>query len=443
MNKEKVFYDESAERLLLGSMLNDNKCICDVISKLQPSMFFSPIHKVIYETICKLYKAGITVDICSLNTELTSLGLITSAGGTGYIASLTNEIYSSANFSYYLNIIKKNAQSRALKTTLLKNLENVGVTENQQIISNLENDIFKISASTTQTKIWTSEELAADFNEYIKYNEETYGEEKGIKVGFPTLDRMTDGFQSEDLIIIGARPSIGKTAFAISMMQNLLKKNIPFGFVSAEMSQNQIMIRMISQRTKLDSSTIRNGPYTNEVKSKIYEANAFFSSRKFFIDDTPNINLNALISSVRHMKYHCGIRIVFIDYLGLIAVEGNGPVWEKVSDISKSLKTLARELKIPIIALSQLGRDAEGNSPSISNIRGSGSVEQDADLVILLNGERDLSCYKDPNPILERELILAKHRNGPCGKVYLNFEKQFTLFSEDSDQEKRASQEAN
>lgn len=143
------------------------------------------------------------------------------------------------------------------------------------------------------------------------------------------------------------------------------------------------------------------------------------------------------------MKYHYGIRIVFIDYLGLIAVEGNGPVWEKVSDISKSLKTLARELKIPIIALSQLGRDAEGNSPSISNIRGFGSVEQDADLVILLNGERDLSCYKDPNPILERELILAKHRNGPCGKVYLNFEKQFTLFSEDSDQEKRASQEAN
>ena len=443
MNKEKVFYDESAERLILGSMLNDNKCICDVISKLQPSMFFSPIHKVIYETICKLYKAGITVDICSLNTELTSLGLITSAGGTGYIASLTNEIYSSANFSYYLNIIKKNAQSRALQRTLLKNLENVGVTENQQIISNLENDIFKISASTTQTKIWTSEELATDFNEYIKYNEETYGEEKGIKVGFPTLDRMTDGFQSEDLIIIGARPSIGKTAFAISMMQNLLKKNIPFGFVSAEMSQNQIMTRMISQRTKLDSSTIRNGLYTNEVKSKIYEANAFFSSRKFFIDDTPNINLNALISSVRHMKYHYGIKIVFIDYLGLIAVEGNGPVWEKVSDISKSLKTLARELKIPIIALSQLGRDAEGNSPSISNIRGSGSVEQDADLVFLLNGERDLSCYKDPNPILERELILAKHRNGPCGKVYLNFEKQFTLFSEDSDQEKRASQEAN
>lgn len=443
MNKEKIFYDESAERLLLGSMLNDNKCICDVISKLQPSMFFSPIHKVIYETICKLYTAGITVDICSLNTELTSLGLITSAGGTGYIASLTNEIYSSANFSYYLNIIKKNAQSRALKTTLLKNLENVGVTENQQIISNLENDIFKISASTTQTKIWTSDELATDFNEYIKYNEETYGEEKGIKVGFPTLDRMTDGFQSEDLIIIGARPSIGKTAFAISMMQNLLKKNIPFGFISAEMSQNQIMTRMISQKTSLDSSTIRNGPYTKEVKSKIYEANAFFSSRKFFIDDTPNINLNALISSVRHMKYHYGIRIVFIDYLGLITVEGNGLVWEKVSDISKSLKALARELKIPIVALSQLGRDAEGNSPSISNIRGSGSVEQDADLVILLNGDRDLSCYKDPNPILERELILAKHRNGPCGKVYLNFEKQFTLFSEDSDQERRASQEAN
>lgn len=128
MNKEKVFYDESAERLLLGSMLNDNKCICDVISKLQPSMFFSPIHKVIYETICKLYKAGITVDICSLNTELTSLGLVTSSGGAGYIASLTNEIYSSANFSYYLNIIKKNAQSRALQRTLLKNLENVGVT---------------------------------------------------------------------------------------------------------------------------------------------------------------------------------------------------------------------------------------------------------------------------------------------------------------------------
>ena len=141
------------------------------------------------------------------------------------------------------------------------------------------------------------------------------------------------------------------------------------------------------------------------------------------------------------MKIHYGVKIIFIDYIGLITVDGDGPVWEKVSDVSKSLKSLARELKIPIVALSQLGREAEGNTPSLSNIRGSGSVEQDADLVILLNGERDLTCYKNPNPFLERDLTLAKHRNGPCGKVYLDFEKEFTIFTEAKDQEGRAEAE--
>lgn len=177
------------------------------------------------------------------------------------------------------------------------------------------------------------------------------------------------------------------------------------------------------------------------MKQKLFEATSYYASCKFYIDDTPNISLTKLISSARHMKLHYGVRIIFIDYIGLISVEGNAPIWEKVGDISKTLKSLARELKIPIVALSQLGRDAEGNSPSISNIRGSGSVEQDADLVILLNGERDLSCYQNTNPFLERDLTLAKHRNGPCGKIYLDFEKQFTIFTETKDQEGRAEQE--
>ncbi|MCR4734510.1 MAG: DnaB-like helicase C-terminal domain-containing protein, partial [Treponema sp.] len=290
-------------------------------------------------------------------------------------------------------------------------------------------------------KIWTPKALAEDYNEFLKYSEETWGIERGITVGFPTLDRMTDGFQNEDVIIIGARPSIGKTALAISMMQNLMEKDVPCGFISAEMSQRQIMTRMVGQRTRLDSSTIRSGKYTNEMKQKLFAATAYYASRKFYIDDTPNIELDALISSARHMKLHYGIRILFVDYMGLITVNKDGPVWEKVSYISKSLKALARELKIPVVTLCQLGRDAEGNDPTISNIRGSGSVEQDADLVILLNGERDLTCYRNPNPFLERDMTLAKHRNGPCGKVYLNFEKQFTIFTEDPDQEGRAEEE--
>ena len=225
------------------------------------------------------------------------------------------------------------------------------------------------------------------------------------------------------------------------MMQNLMVKDIPCGFISAEMSQKQIMTRMISQRTKLDGATIRSGKYSQATKDKLFEATHYYASRKFYIDDTPNISLNSLISSARHMRIHYGVKIIFIDYIGLINVDGNGPVWEKVSDISKALKGLARELKIPIVALSQLGRDAEGNSPNIANIRGSGSVEQDADLVILLNGERDLTCYRNSNPFLERDLTLAKHRNGPCGKVYLDFEKEFTIFTEAKDQEGRAEAE--
>lgn len=441
MTDTKLFYDESSERLLLGCMLNNNKCIPEVMSKLNSKMFYFSKHKIIFENIIKLYKEGVAVDICSLNSELVANRMIEQATGSGYIASLTNEVCSSANFLYYLNIVVKHAQSRNLRSTLVSNLEKIGNIENQEIIKNIEDGVFKISASTTQTKIWNNEELATEFNEYLKYNEETWGIEKGIKVGFPTLDRMTDGFQAEDVIIIGARPSIGKTALAISMMQNLLENDIPFGFISAEMSRNQIMTRFVNQRTKIDSSTIRKGMFTTQAREKLFEATSYYASKKFYIDDTPNISLNSLISSARHMKIHHGVKIIFIDYLGLISVEGNGPVWEKVSDISKSLKALARELKIPIVALSQLGRDAEGNSPSLSNIRGSGSVEQDADLVILLNGERDLSCYQNTNPFLERDLTLAKHRNGPCGKIYLDFEKQFTIFTEAKDQEGRAEQE--
>lgn len=387
MTDTKLFYDESSERFLLGCMLNDNKCIPEVMSKLNSKMFYFSKHKIIFENIIKLYKEGVTVDICSLNSEIVANRMIEQATGSGYIASLTNEVCSSANFSYYLNIVVKHAQSRDLRSTLVSNLEKIGNIENQEIIKNIEDGVFKISASTTQTKIWNNEELATEFNEYLKYNEETWGIEKGIKVGFPTLDRMTDGFQAEDVIIIGARPSIGKTALAISMMQNLLEKDVSFGFISAEMSRNQIMTRFVNQRTKIDSSTIRKGMFTTQAKEKLFEATSYYASKKFYIDDTPNISLNSLISSARHMKIHHAVKIIFIDYLGLI------------------------------------------------------SVEQDADLVILLNGQRDLSCYQNTNPFLERDLTLAKHRNGPCGKIYLDFEKQFTIFTEAKDQEERAEQE--
>lgn len=439
--KNKIYYDENVEKHLLACMLLDNTIICDVITKIQTEMFYELKHRVIYENIIKLYKKGIAVDLCSLTSELTNNGLLSSAGDIDYIATLTEEIPSAANFNYYQDKIINYSQCRSLYLILRENLEKLGQEDNSEICKCLEDNLFKISSLSTATKIWTSEELAEDYNEFLKYSEETWGEERGIKVGFPTLDRMTDGFQNEDVIIIGARPSIGKTALAISMIQNLMSEDIPCGFISAEMSQHQIMTRMISQRTRLDASTIRSGKYTTQMKQELFESTAYYASRRFYIDDTPNLKLDALISSARHMKLHYGIRILFVDYMGLITVDKDGPVWEKVSDISKSLKALARELKIPVVALCQLGRDAEGNEPTISNIRGSGSVEQDADLVILLNGERDLTCYRNPNPFLERDMTLAKHRNGPCGKVYLKFEKQFTIFTEDPDQEGRAEQE--
>lgn len=437
----KVFFDENAERMLLGCMLNDNKIICDVMSKIQVSMFHKSEHRIIFENIINFYKKGLAVDICSLSSELMSNGLIEAAGGCSYVADLTSDVATSSNFEFYQNKIVEYSKDRALYLVLRENLEKLGQSETSAICKNLEDNIFKISSSASSSKIWTPKSLAEDYNAFLKYSEETWGQDRGIKVGFPTLDRMTDGFQDEDVIIIGARPSIGKTALAISMMQNLMEKDIPCGFISAEMSQRQIMTRMVSQRTRLDASRIRSGIYTTEMKQKLYEATAYYASRKFYIDDTPNIELDALISSARHMKLHYGVRILFVDYMGLITIDKDGPVWEKVSDISRALKALARELKIPVVALCQLGRDAEGNEPTISNIRCSGSVEQDADLVILLNGERDLTCYRNPDPFLERDMTLAKHRNGPCGKVYLNFEKQFTIFTEDPDQDGRAEED--
>lgn len=216
----KVFFDETSERLLLGTMLLDNKCIGDVISKLTPEMFYNQKHRIIFENIIRLYKSGVNADICSLNAFMMNNGLIEKAGGTVYIADLTSDVIGCSNAEFYMNNVIRHAQSRALKATLSEGLGKLGSSDNAELIMDIEDRMFRISAATTATKIWTPEELATEYNEYLKYNEETCGEEKGIKVGFPTLDRMTDGFQSEDVIIIGARPSIGKTALGISMMQN-------------------------------------------------------------------------------------------------------------------------------------------------------------------------------------------------------------------------------
>jgi replicative DNA helicase len=273
-----------------------------------------------------------------------------------------------------------------------------------------------------------------------------HGNPSGVKSGFAQLDDMTGGFQPSEFIVIGARPSVGKTAFAITIAVDIaIKRKEPVGFFSAEMTSMAIMERILSAEAKVDSKRIRSALLRTQDTTSIIDAAGRIYEGKLYIQDTPHIKLFDLRSQARRMKREKGIKILFIDYISLINPESNAnvPRHEQVAEISRSLKSLARELQIPVVALSQVSRDAEGKEPNLANLRESGSVEQDADVVILLHRDRlvdpeHMENNKQSEPVImlngfavqETKVILAKQRNGETGIIRMGFQKQLVKFVE-------------
>ena len=417
-----------AEQAVLGAMLLDWNSVSNVISLLQADRFFSYQNQLIFEAMISLFSQNIHGDVLALINELTKNNKLQEAGGAAYIAALTDTVPTSANVEYYAQIVLE----MAVRRDLIRMSDEIKATsfdksrECRLILEEAEKKIFSLSERNETVKVHEAKSLVQDTINLIeaRYNKkEAY---TGIPCGIGKLDTMTSGFQNEELIILGARPSIGKTAMALSMIQHIaVEKKIPCGFFSLEMSYQMIGQRLLSQVSRVPGQKLRSGMLTTSDFQKLQDAAGTIYTAPFYIVDQPNMQLLDLRALARRMVVERGVKIIFIDYIGLIGVENaNAKVFEAQSEVSKSLKALARELGIPIVALCQVARDAEGNEPNLAQLRGSGSIEQDADVVMFLHRER----LKGDEPAQEAKLIVAKQRNGATGDVPLTYLPSYTKF---------------
>ena len=434
--KDKVLpHNIEAEQAVLGALLLNWNAMAEVVSILRPDRFYSTQNQVIFEALVNLYSKSVTGDTISLINELTVQQKLDKAGGAAYIASLTDTVPSSANIGYYTEMVLDRAARRDLIdiSSELKsasfNLQN----KSDLLLDEAEQKIFALAEKSETTKIYSAQDIMYKEIELIEARYKSKNQFTGVPTGFAKLDTYTSGFQNSELIIIGARPSIGKTALALSMIQNIAcEKRIPCGFFSLEMPYESIGMRLLAQEARVPMQKIRSGMLKVDDVKKIQDAAGRWFEAPLYTVDTPNMKLLDLRSVARRMVKNQGVKIIFIDYIGLIATEDpTAPVFEQVSLISKSLKALARELSIPIVALCQVARDAEGQEPNLAQLRGSGSIEQDADVVMFLHRDR----IKDGDSVAAQDakIILAKQRNGACGDIDIMFLPSFSKFENKAD----------
>ena len=414
-------HDIEAERAVLGALLLNWGAMGDVIGKLRPERFYSLQNQVIFEALTELFSHNIQGDTLTLVDQLRKNNKLEQAGGTAYIASLTDTVPSSANIEYYAEIVLDRATRRDLikiSSELKAESFDLG-KESTALLDTAEQRIFALAERNETTVIHDARNIMIKEIEIIDARYNSKNEFTGVPTGFGKLDTYTSGFQNSELIIIGARPSIGKTALALSMMQNIaLEKNIPCGFFSLDMPYESIGMRILSQESRVPMHKMRSGMLKYEDVKKIQDAAGRWFEAPLYTVDTPNMKLLELRAMARRMVKNHKVKIIFIDYIGLITTENpNAPVYDQMSEVSKSLKALARELEIPIVALCQVARAAEGEPPNLAQLRGSGSIEQDADVVMFLHRER----LKEETPVQEATLILAKQRNGATGDIKISF----------------------
>ena len=357
-------------------------------------------------------------------------------GGSAYISELTSAVPTSANVEYYALIVQGNSVRRALLKTAREIIAQAHdeSLDSRAIIEEAEKRIFEVTEKQQTSAFKAVREIIPDAINEIERLYNSKNAYTGIPTGFGNLDRFTSGFQRSEFIVIGARPSVGKTALALSMASNIaIHEKIPVGFFTLEMSEMALTQRILAAEARINSNLIRNGMLSPANFKDLVDAAGIIYDSPLFIEDTPGIKLLDLRASARRLKVQQDIQILFIDYLTLITSETREiPRHEQIAEISRSLKALARELDIPVVALSQVRRETEGKRPSLADLRESGSIEQDADVVIFLHRDRGTEAKSEeetPSNILT-ELILAKQRNGPIGTVEIAFIPKYTKFEE-------------
>ena len=426
--------DIEAEQAIIGSMLTDRDAVISAIEVLKPENFYREDNKTIYEAILNLYTRSEPIDVITVRAELESMGKLDNVGGLEYLAELPEKVPTTANASKYIKIVEEKATLRSLIKTANEIIElGYNPTEDvDDIMEGAEKKIFNIMQDKDQKGYSPLKDVLVE--SFTKL-EELYNRKQhitGVPSGFIDLDYRTAGFHGSELILIAARPAMGKTAFALNIATNaVLRANVPVAVFSLEMSKEQLVNRILSSESMVDSNKIRTGKLEEDDWTKLAEAIGPLSEGEMYIDDTPGINIMEIRAKCRKLKIEKNIGLVVIDYLQLIQGSGkrNGSREQEISEISRSLKILAKELNVPVIALSQLSRAAEqrpDHRPMLSDLRESGAIEQDADIVMFLYRDDYYNPDTDKKGIAE--VIIAKHRGGSTGTVDLRWLGNYTKF---------------
>lgn len=431
-------HNNDAEVATLGAILLDSPAVPRVVDYVRPEDFYRQAHAHIFRAILKLWDRGESIDLITVTNELQKAGELERAGGAAYIASLTTTVPTSANVEFYAKIVQETSLRRRLISLAAEVTESCydDTIPTRQVLEEAERRIFEL-AETNQAQTFLPAQDVVKRTvaaiEKLYHNQDDY---TGIPTGFTDLDNMTSGFQNSEFIVIGARPSVGKTALALTMATNIsVAHKVPAGFFSLEMSDMALMQRMVAAEARISSQTIRTGMLRQSDFANLTSAAGRIYEAPLWISDAPSMRLLDLRAQARRMVSQHGVRIIFVDYISLISNENMDlPRHEQIAEISRSLKALARELNIPVVALSQVSRDTEGKRPMLSNIRESGSIEQDADVVIFLHRERNLEqASTEAVDNIPTDLIVAKQRNGPVGTIKVAFIPRYTKFDNHTD----------
>lgn len=422
-----------AEQAVLGAMLLSHDAVIVAMEKLQSQDFYRDVHRIIFEAMEHLHRENKEIDVITLPDELKRMKKLDDVGGLEYVLNLPNLVGSAANIEYYANIVAEKALARNLISTCTELTTEAydGQKETEALLDDAERRILQLSDTKNRgdfASVGAVVEVTLD--KITKLYENKAGL-TGLPTGFRDLDRMTSGLQPSDLILVAARPSMGKTAFTLNIAQNVgVRQHKTVAFFSLEMSQEQLVQRLLCQIAHIDSQKLRTGQLNSDEEwTRLTDACDKLYESPIYIDDTPGISVAEMRSKARRLKSGHGLDLIIVDYLQLMQGRNAKSRQQEISEISRSLKALARELKVPLIALSQLSRSVESRQdkrPMLSDLRESGALEQDADIVSFLYREDYYDKETENQHITE--VILAKHRNGPVGSVKLYFKNEFTLF---------------
>lgn len=426
-------HDDAAELAVLGAMFLDREAASLALEMLTGEDFYRPDHRQVFEAAEELYHSGVPIDMITVKNKLEEKQVFEQIGGLPFLANISTSVGSSANMRHYAAIVEEKSVLRRLIRTAnnISQMSYEGKNDVNAIMDTAEKGIFDIMQNRHSDQFHHIRDIAVDSIEKIEDIYRSKGKLTGVPTGFVDFDQKTAGLQKSDLILLAARPSMGKTAFALNIIQNAaIRSNVPTAVFSLEMSREQLVNRMLCSEAMLDAQRLRTGELTDSDWADLIQAMGPLSQAPIYIDDTPGVTPMEVRSKCRRLKVEKGLGLIVIDYLQLMSGNSrNDSRQQEISEISRSLKAIAREMEAPVIALSQLSRACEQRAdhrPMLSDLRESGAIEQDADVVAFLY--RDEYYFPDTEKKNQAELIIAKQRNGPTGTVDLTWMGQYTKF---------------